>query len=252
MIATNETDESAAEVPFFLPTTSNPNTGLAGYSFALGDVQIKLPGGAWINATLPKIREVGFGQYAVRLMSSQTLTAGTVYVRATVTGAQPYFGSEVISDQGGDITVLGDGVFPFYLPQVADPVYGSPITGHTFTLGEVQIALPNAGFVNANITKIAEVGFGAYAYQLLNADGATGRKGKAYLFANVSGAQKFLGFITILGLSTAAAVVPTPSVPSTVINPASVASSAGNVSFEDHVSIAVSRLPQQFKFPLGG
>jgi hypothetical protein len=248
MIALNETDESAAEVPFFLPDNANLPNGLAGITFTLGDVQIKLPGGSWISVALIKIREIGFGQYCARLTAAQTVTAGTVYIRATVTGAQPYFGSEIISDQGGDVALNQDGMIPFFLPDHDDPVNGPPITGHTFTSGQVKIALPNAALVDATLANVAEIGFGGYAYALVAANGDTSTRGKAYLFVDIGAtSQRYLGYVSILGLSVAPFVPPIP--PSPVVVPTVVASS-GNVSYEDHVSIAVSRLPEQFKFPL--
>lgn len=248
MIALNETDESAAEVPFFLPDNANLPNGLTGVTFTLGDVQIKLPGGSWINPLVIKIREIGFGQYAVRLTAAQTVTAGTVYIRATISGAQPYFGSEIISDQGGDVALNQDGMIPFFLPDHDDPVNGPPVTGHTFTTGQVKVALPNAALVDATLSKIVEIGFGGYAYELVAAEGDTSTRGKVYLFADIgASSQRYLGYISVLGLSVAPFVPPIPPTPVAV--PTAVASS-GNVSYEDHVAIAVSRLPQQFKFPL--
>ena len=248
MIALNETVEASAEVPFFLPDNSNLPDGLAGHTFTLGEVQIKLPGGGWIDVVVIKIREVGFGQYAARLTAAQTGTSGTVYIRATVTGAQPYFGSEIISDQGGDVALSQNGMIPFFLPNHDDPVNGTPVTGHTFVLGEVKVALPNASLVSASLGKIVEIGFGGYAYELLATDGDTALRGKAYLFADIGvTSQRYLGYVSILGLSTAPFVPPTPPIP--VVVPVALAAS-GNVSYEDHVSIAVSRLPEQFKFPL--
>lgn len=247
MIALGETLEAAAEVPFFLASTADPTVGVTAHVFVLGEVQVNIPGsGAWASVLVAKVREIGFGQYAARLTASQCVTAGTVYCRAVITGAQPTVVSESIGTTGGDIALLSDGVIPFFLPNSGDPIFGAAVTGHVFVLGEVKVALPDLPFSNALTSKIVEVGFGSYAYQLRNADGDTTTRGKVYLFANVSGAQKYLGYVMILGSSSTTLVVTPPAIAPTVY--ASPNISAG-VTTEDHVTIAVSRLLAQHRFP---
>jgi hypothetical protein len=204
VIAQNESTPSAAEVPFMLPTSSNPLVGLTGHAFTLGEVQVQLPGGSFFNIPVIQIVEKGFGLYAVQLDSTQTLNQGLVYIKTSVTGAQPYEGVEQIGVTGGDIVVGTQGYVPFYLPQSADPINGPPITGHTFSLGEVQIVVPGSNtFVNVALVDIQEIGLGAYQVIVTGAESAM--RGKVYIYANVSGAQPYRGFAMVLNSSAGGA-----------------------------------------------
>lgn len=200
MIAVGETEPAAAEVPFFLPLTTNPiNAGLTGHAFVLGEVQINIPdGGGWINAPLGQIVEKGFGRYCVQLTEAQCTNAGMVYIRVVISGgaAQPYSGDEEIGTLGGDIPVDGSDVFVFDLPNGTDPVFGTPVTGHSFTAGEVQICLPGGTYANANLSDITEVGNGLYNLAVHGA--STANRGKAFVYVSVAGSQRFEGYLTIL------------------------------------------------------
>lgn len=244
MIALNETVEYAAEVPFTLPTTANPLVGLTSWAFTLGEVQIKLPGaGAWTNVQVSKIVEKGYGRYAARLTSLQTTVAGVVAIRATVSGAQPYFGYDTIGTLGGDISLNGTGYIPFFLPNSTDPVYGSPITGANFTTtGLLRICLPNASYRDATFAEAAavvELGGGGYAFVLGTTLTAT--RGKVYLYVEYPGAQRFECFSTILGV--AAAVTTPPPTPTPIPSPIAVI----DPMYVAHLNRAIDRLPQQFK-----
>lgn len=227
MIALNETNEYAAEVPFTLPLASDPLTGLTGWSFTLGEVQIKLPGaGSWTNVAINKIVEKGYGRFCARLTSAQTTTSGTVYIRASVASTQPYFGSETISTLGGDIPQNGSGHLAFFLPNSADPVYGSPIDTADFTVsGTVRICLPDTVYrdaTSAEKTSIINLGYGGYALPVDSTH--TLKAGKVFIYAEYSGAQRFEGYSTILGtgVSSPAIDVPTPiAVPNTLTTPQS-------------------------------
>lgn len=239
MIALNETDPTAAEIPFFLPLSSDPlgATGLTGHVFTLGEVQLRLPGGSFGNATVANIVEKGFGRYCVQLQSSQTMMAGLAYVQATVSGAQPYTGTEQIGVFGGDIPLGAGGSIPFFLPNALDPVFGAPVTGHVFVTGEVQFCLPGGAYANATVGNISEIGDGAYELALTPAQAA--RRGKAFIYVLVSGAQRYEGYATILnpGTSTSSTTTAVGAAPATV----TFASSA-----LDHVASALGRLPAQF------
>lgn len=220
MIALNETNDYAAEVAFNLPLSSDPITGLTGHAFTLGEVQIKLPGLAWADADLAKIVEKGYGRFCVRLAPGQCTTAGDVFVRATVSGTQNYFGGDVIGVLGGDIPVGEEGSISFFLPDEDDPIDGSPLTGHTFATGEIRICLPNDTYEDVDTSQIEEVGYGGYKVNLTEEQTAT--RGKAFLYANVTGYQPFEGYTTILGtgVATSSAEVPTPiAVPNTALYP---------------------------------
>lgn len=221
MIAVGETVPSAAEVPFFLPLSSDPiNSGLTLHDFtnnaSTGEVQIKLPGGNFFNVLGSQIVEKGFGRYCVQLTSAQTANAGTVYIRVVISGntGQPYSGFEPIGTAPGDIAVGGSGVFVFGLPNASDPIFGAPITGHSFTLGEVQICVPGGSYANASLSDIAEIGDGLYTLTLHGT--ATANRGKDFVYVNVSGSQRFEGYATILGAGSSGAttidyVTPSPN-----------------------------------------
>ncbi len=238
MIALNETNEYSAEVAFNLPDETNPIVGILSHSFTLGEVQIKLPGQAWANATLAKIVEKGYGRYCVRLTSAQCLVAGDVYIKAIVTGAQSYFGSDVIGDLGGDIAVGGTGSVNFYLPDESDP-YGNPaLTGlpaDVFTLGDIQLCLPDGVYADVDLADVEEIGFGLYRVNLDTTQ--TTKRGKVFVYAEVTGYQPFEGYSTILGVGTVAPIVVSPTpipVPVTALSPIS--------TYTDLITGAVNRL----------
>lgn len=238
MIALNETDPTSAEIPFFLPLVTAPvGPGLTGHAFVLGEVQLQLPGGSFFNVAVSQIVEKDYGWYAVQLTAAQTVLAGQVFVNANISGAQPYNGVEDIGVSGGDIFVSTAGEIPFFLPQSSNPIYGPPITGHSFTTGEVQVRYARAGLASPSPASIREVGLGSYALQV---SGASAVKGKAFLYAQVSGAQFYSGFITIL---SAGSVSPSPTPPSPIPSPIPI-TAAGYV---DHIALALARLPMQFR-----
>lgn len=220
MIALNEANEYAAEVAFTLPLSSDPLTGLTGHVFTLGEVQVKLPGSAWADVPVVKIVEKGYGRFAVRLTNSQTTAAGDVFVRATVSGTQNYFGGDVIGVLGGDIPVAGEGSVAFFLPDEIDPYNNPPLTGHTFVLGEVRMCLPNASYIDVPLDQIEEIGYGGYRVNLTEDDTAT--RGKVFIYAEVTGYQRFESYGTILGtgVATTSVEIPTPiAVPTSALSP---------------------------------
>lgn len=244
MIALNETLEAAAEIPFFLPQTSNPLTGLTGHVFVLGEVKVRLPGAsAFVDVAVNKIREVGFGWYAARLTSAQTTVAGTVLINVEVSGAQPYRGSEIIGVRGGDISVGDAGYIYFYLPQSADPVYGAPITGYVFDNDDVYVAWPNQVFVAVTGASIVEFGNGFYGVPASSSNTTT--RGKAFVYATATGAQSFGSWVTILDAQTVTStiVIGAPTLPDTIESPYSF----GDPKYVDHVALAISRLCQYAK-----
>lgn len=240
MIALNETNEYAAEVAFNLPLAADPLTGLTGHSFVLGEVQIKLPGGAWADASLAKIVEKGYGRFAVRLTSGQTGNAGDVFVRATVSGTQNYFGGDVIGVLGGDIPENGTGSVLFFLPDETDPYNNPPLTGHTFVLGEVRMCLPDGLYADVPLVQIEEVGYGGYKVNLLAGD--TVKKGKVFIYAEVAGYQPFEGYGTILGVGSASSVV-TPPTPIEV----PVGEVVATTTYMDFLTSSVGRLCEYSK-----
>lgn len=241
MIALNEPLATAAEVPFFLPLATNPiAAGLTGHSFSLGEVQVHLPGGVWFNVSTGQIVEKGFGRYAVQLTAAQCAVAGQVYVNAVVSGAQPYDGSEEVGTAGGDIGVGVAGVFPVFLANATDPINGAPITGHSWATGEVQVCLPGGSYANADVTKISEVGLGNYELALSTAQ--TAARGKIYLIATVSGAQRFEGWVTVLNPGG----IPLSTGGSTAV-PAPTTTASGVPALVNHAAAAHNRLAQQFR-----
>lgn len=240
-IALNETDPTAAEVAFNLPLISNPSMPLTGHTFVLGEVQILLPGQFWMNVNPLQIVEKGYGRYCVRLTAAQCTTAGSVFIRANVSGAQPYFGYDRIGVFAGDIPQGLPGALVFYLPNATDPIFGSPVTGHTFVAGEVRVCLPGGVYADATVTNITEIGYGAYALALTSSQ--TVNRGKVFVYANVSGAQVFEGYETI----SATNVTTSTSTGGTVVVPVTSPVAPGSPLYVDHVTIAVNRLPQQFR-----
>ncbi len=241
MIALNETNEYAAEVAFTLPLDSDPLTGLTGYTFILGEVQIKLPGQAWADAALSKIVEKGYGRFCVRLTSSQTTSPGDVFIRADISGTQYYFGSDVIGTLGGDIAVgATTGSVSFFLPLASDPVNGAPLTGHTFTLGQVRVCLPDGAYVDASTAQIEEIGFGGYRLNLTA--GQLLKRGKVFVHALVPLYQRWEGYCTILdaqGAEEEEPVTPPVPVPVPIVY--------GDPEYVDQLGLALNRLPQQFR-----
>lgn len=245
MIALDESNEYAAEVPFTLPTDADPLVGLTGHTFTLGEVQIKLPGsGVWVNVALNKIVEKGYGRYCARLTSSQTTTAGLVAISANVSGAQPYFGTETIGTLGGDVPQNGTGYITFYLPDESDPVYGDPVDDADFTSGgTLRICLPDDVYRDATSDEKADVvnlGNGGYAF-LLDAT-HTVKSGKAFLYAEYTGAQRFEGYVTILGTGVFSGSSATPPTPIAVP-----LSTEYHISTRDLISGAVNRLCEYSK-----
>lgn len=243
MIALNETNEYAAEVLFFLPDTANLPYGKLAHSFTLGEVQYDL-GAGFIDVQLVKIVERGHGWYAIRLTAAQCVSAIELAYSATCADAQPDRGTETIGTAGGEIPKNGTGVIPFYLPQAADPVYGAPITGHTFVAGEVELSLPDGAFVAldpvAEPWRIIERGNGLY-WVVLDTDD-TVKAGKAIVFADIGvTSQPASSHRTILGngVSVAPPVEPPEVVPVPVEFDA--------IGYADIVSEALDRLTQQFR-----
>jgi len=250
MIGLNEVNEYAAEVTFTLPLASDPLTGVTGWSFTLGEVQVKLPGSAsWINVAVNKIVEKGFGRFCARLTSSQCTTEGVVALVANLTGSteQPYFGSETISTIGGDIAHNGTGYILFFLPNETDPIYGAPVTTADFTTtGVLKICLPDDVYRDATSGEKASVinlGFGGYALPITTTH--TIKRGKIFIYVTYPGAQRFEDYSTILGIVpvTGSVIPSTPSLPVHVTSPISIDSP----TYIDHITHALNRLTQQFK-----
>lgn len=244
MIGLNEDQEYAAEVPFTLPLASNPLTGLSGHTFVLNEVRVCLPGsgGLWIAIAVNKIREVGFGMFAARLLSTQTTAAGSVLINAEVAATQPYRGSEIIGTLGGDLGVASAGYLFFYLPQASDPVYGAPITGDFAAKpGAVcKVAWPDAAFVDVTLADVVEFGNGLYGIPYDAADSV--KRGKAYVYATCDDAQPWVSWYSILDATTFA---PTPDedVPTPVPSPYT----ATAPQYVDMVDVALSLLAEQYK-----
>lgn len=206
MIALGETNPDAAEIPFYLPLASNPVfEGLTDHDFSdnatsTNEVEIMLPGGDWFYVNGGQIVEKGNGWYAVQLTESQCSVAGTAYIRVVIIGntAQPYSDSEEIGLYGGgDIDINGSFDFVFFMPDPTNPIFGPPVTGHTFTLGEVQYYLPGGdAFVDASLDDISEVGNGFYKFT--GHGTVTQNRGKVYVYAAPSGTQPYGSYFTVL------------------------------------------------------
>lgn len=210
MIRVAEPHDYAAEILFYLPLAADPRLPKLAHVFTLGEVQIKLgPSGSWVDVALDRIVERGRGWYAIRLTAPQRAAATEIAYQAVCAGAQPDRGSEVVAAElGGDIAQGAAGVLTFYLPNESDPVYGAPVEGHEFVLGEVELNLPDDAFGDVALADIVEFGGGLYGV-LVDAT-QTAKRGKAIVFAEVPGAQHFSGYRTILG---DAVVSPTPVPP---------------------------------------
>jgi hypothetical protein len=96
----------------------------------------------------------------------------------------------------------------FHLPDENDPLTG--IEGHVHSTGEVLVRLPgSAAYVNADVTRVAEKGYGDYALKLTDAQVA--EKGKIYIRVAVAGAQPWTGYEDIVSRSDfvgGAAIIP--------------------------------------------
>lgn len=131
MIFLDETVDAEREIPFHLPDETNPLVGVTGHVFASGEVLIRLPGGAYANADVSRVVEKGYGDYALQLTDAQVTTAGKIYIRVSVTGAQPWSSWEDIVDRNNF---------------VSSPVVTTPVTQRTFSLADLRaMALRRAG-----------------------------------------------------------------------------------------------------------
>jgi hypothetical protein len=74
---------------------------------------------------------------------------------------------------------------PFHLPQTSNPLLG--LTGHVFTLGEVQVVTPGGALTSVAVDHIHEIANGDYAAELTPAQATVA--GKVFIYANVTGAQ---------------------------------------------------------------
>jgi len=242
MIALNETLEYAAEIAFTLPSASDPLTGITGWTFTLGEVQIQLPTtGVWTSVAVNKIVEKSYGRYCARLTSSQCLLPGIVPIVANITGSteQPYFGYDVIGTLGGDVKVSDAGHILFYLPNANDPVNAAITNANFSSAGTLRICLPDSAYRDATTAEKASVinlGFGGYAFPLTSEH--TSKRGKAFLYAEYTGAQRFEGYTTILNAGEAPETEPI-AIPVPIV--------FGAEEYVDHYKSAVNRLPQQFR-----
>lgn len=188
MIVVDEPLATARDIPFHLPLAADPLTGLTGHVFIVGEVQYRLPGGAYMDADPTPgvaIFEVGFGDYVLRLTQAETATPGFVYIYANVPTAQVWSSTEQIGTQGGGI-LIGETddakrEVAFHIPDATNPL--NPITGHSFIAGEVQIALPGGTYAIADETRVVEKGFGDYALRLTDAQVAA--RGKVFLHVDI-------------------------------------------------------------------
>jgi len=130
MIFLDETVDAQREVPFHLPDSTDPLTGVIGHTFATGEVLIRIPGAGYVNADVSRVVEKGYGDYALQLTDAQVATAGKVYIRVSVTGAQPWTSFEDIISRSDFVS---GGVV-------------TPATQRTFTLADLRdMALRRAG-----------------------------------------------------------------------------------------------------------
>jgi hypothetical protein len=243
MIALNEPNAYAREVAFNLPLESDPLTGLTGWSFTLGEVQVRLPGGGWIDAQLSQIVEKGYGRFCVQLTLAQVATAGDVFIRTDVADVQNYFGSDVIGQLSGDISVDSEvGSVSFYLPLATDPIFGAPLTGHTFTLGEVRVCLPDDVYVDVDVDQIEEMGYGGYRLVLTAAQ--TAKRGKVFVYAEVADYQRWEGYCTILD---ATVFGEDDEDDEDTVTPVPVPIVYGDPEYVNQFALALNRLPQQYR-----
>jgi hypothetical protein len=253
VIALDETNEYAAEVPVYMPLASNPIAGKLGIAWhdagggRTDEFQYRVPGGSWQNAIIAKIIEKGFGTYALRLAAGECTTAGVVTVRARQLdlSAQPCVATEYISQLGGDIAVNGDGYVMFYLADEVDPVFGAPLDSYTFSTGDVKVCLPDGSYANADVSNVTNFGNGTYGLLLKATDGVTTLAGKAYVYVQATGAQPLSAVATILGVGSSVPVVP-PGPPPIVVS--TTLASDTHVLAVDHLAVGLSRLPEQWKF----
>jgi len=202
---------AAAEVPVHLATPSNPLTPVTGYGWSTGDLQVFWPGtGSFVNAPTGNIVEKGFGDYALQGTSTNTSVAGCVYVYAEPSVSQPFRGVEFVTDPN-DPAIHE---VPFTLMSLSNPVY-TGVTGHSFTLGEVQICFAGGSYANVPTSQIVEKGYGMYAVvltspQRLNVD-------KVYVSAQVSGAVPFTADWDMV-VSTYIGPVPVAAPPAPIVS----------------------------------
>lgn len=197
MIPVGETDPNELEVPFDLPDASNPLVPF-GFAPTAGAVKLLLPGaGGWVDVAVDHQLVKGNGALAALLTTAQATTPGSGYIYAFVAGAQPFVDQFEIFDRTSYATDANQGELAFNIPDASNPLAPFAAGAYSFVLGDVMLVLPGGGWLQVPVAQIATKGFGAYAVRLTTPQKVT--PGKAYLYANVAGAQPFVGEYSIGG-----------------------------------------------------
>lgn len=136
MIFLGETDDDAREVAFHLPSAANPLTPVTGHVFSPGEVLVKIPGVAIVNADVTRVVEIGNGDYALQLTNAQVAAKGKVYIYVNVAGAQPWSSDEDIVNKTDIAASIGAVI---------------PATARTITLAGLRAAVLRRGGVENSI-----------------------------------------------------------------------------------------------------
>lgn len=161
----------AAEIGFnlFDANTGNPITdkGSIGNPWVAGEIKLALPGGAFGDANVANIRNLGRGKYALQLTAAETAIAGMVVVDVdTTNGYRADSWTDYITSTGIAIAQGASGIHAEMLINLYDATDGHPILLHPWVAGELLISTPGNAFGNATVANIRELGRGKYALQL--------------------------------------------------------------------------------------
>lgn len=172
-------------VSFHLNDATFPTQPLVGHGgignpWITGSITVRWPGdSAFHNATTDHIVEVGFGDYELLADPSEVAVSGCAYLYAAVAGQQPWRYFYHVATPG-DIVIRE---VPFLLVSTTD--INGDTTGHTFTLGDVQLRFANGSYTDVPLTQIKERGNNMYAV-VLTSDQRASNVGLVYIYCTAT------------------------------------------------------------------
>lgn len=222
-----------AELPFAI--YDNDGVPQTGYSFTLGDVQVRAPGDvAFSDVATSDIYECGHGQYVVRLSAAQTADEGAVLVYFSDGANRDFAGYEMVCTGTDEVLEI-----PFAIYAGTDTVLDG-VEGYSFTTGDVEIRLPGqTSFSNATVANIVEYGLGQYALVLTELERAD--PGAIMIFFSDGVNKDYFGYeLNATDTTGTGGVTPDPEPTLPVLAPAA----APELEPFSHVAAMLDLLPE--------
>lgn len=132
---------SQAEIPFAI--YDGNGKPVLGYSFldagdgTASEVQVRVPGGTFVNVPLTSIVEWGKGQYAVQLTSTQTASPGKVSIHVDIPGHNIQYSPEEIVSHDSSATVFVEALLS-YAHETGATIEGLLIRLEAFLTGKAS------------------------------------------------------------------------------------------------------------------